>query len=70
MFLRKLMKAHAVCFECTCQMLNKGVAVDGGVTIAKMVHSLPSRWADCVAQGRIKFEKYFNHKVCDSVIQV
>jgi len=45
--------------------LNKGVAVDGGVTVAKMVHALPSKWADCVALGRVKFEKYFNHKVCD-----
>jgi len=55
------------CSECMCQLLDKGVAVDGGVTVAKMVHTLPSKWADCVAQGRIKFEKYFNHKVCDIV---
>jgi len=39
------------------------MAVDGGVTVAKMVQALPSSWADCVAQGRVKFEKYFNHKV-------
>jgi len=45
--------------------LDRGVTIDGGVTVAKMVHSLPSTWADCMAQGRIKFEKYFNHKVCD-----
>jgi len=61
------MKACAVCFECTSQLLDKGVAVDGGVTVAKMVHTLPIKWADCVAQGCIKFEKYFNHKVCDLI---
>lgn len=49
---------------CSLQLLDKGVAVDGGITVAKMVHTLPSTWADCVALGRIKFEKYFNHKVC------
>jgi len=45
------------------QLMDKGMAVDGGVTVAKMVQALPSSWADCVAQGRVKFEKYFNHKV-------
>jgi len=51
-------------------MLDKGVAVDGAVTVAKMVHTLPSNWADCVAQGRVKFEKYFNHKVGDKTYSV
>jgi len=50
------------------QLLDGGVAIDGGVTVAKMVHTLPSRWADCVAHGRIKFEKYFNHKVCGLIV--
>jgi len=53
-----------MCYECMLQMLDKGIAVDGAVTVAKMVHALPSSWANCVTQGRIKFEKYFNHKVC------
>jgi len=58
-----VVKAHVLCF----QLLDKGVSVDGGVTVAKMVHTLPSKWADCVTQGRIKFEKYFNHKVCNLI---
>jgi ubiquitin-activating enzyme E1-like protein 2 len=42
--------------------LEKGLTVDGAVTVSKMVHILPLTWSDCVRIGRIKFEKYFNHK--------
>jgi ubiquitin-activating enzyme E1-like protein 2 len=37
---------------------------DGIVKVTKMLEHRPGDWADCVRLARVKFEKYFNHKVC------
>ena len=36
---------------------------DGAVKVMKMMKHRPQSWTDCVHIARIKFEKYFNHKV-------
>ena len=30
---------------------------------AKLLANRPEKWSDCVLMARVKFEKYFNHKV-------
>ena len=37
--------------------------LDGIVKVAKMLNSRPHSWKDCVTLARLKFEKYFNHRV-------
>jgi len=38
--------------------------LDGIVKVVKMLGGRPHSWTDCVTLGRVKFEKYFNHRVC------
>ncbi len=45
------------------QLLKEEQMPDGVVKVVKMLGSLPSNWVSCIQLGRIKFEKYFNHKV-------
>ena len=37
--------------------------LDGIVKVAKMLNSRPHSWKECVTLARVKFEKYFNHRV-------
>ena len=46
------------------QKARGGAMLDGIVKVAKMLNSRPHSWMDCVALARVKFEKYFNHRVC------
>lgn len=46
------------------QKAKGGAMLDGIVKVAKMLNSRPHSWTDCVALARVKFEKYFNHRVC------
>jgi ubiquitin-activating enzyme E1-like protein 2 len=36
--------------------------IDGAITASKLLYNFPRSWNDCVVLGRVKFEKYFNHK--------
>ena len=45
------------------QKLQEGVNIEGSVQVSKLSESRPAHWAACVATARLKFEKYFNHKV-------
>ena len=47
---------------CT-QKMKGGAMLDGVVKVAKMLQSRPHSWTDCVSLSRVKFEKYFNHRV-------
>ena len=35
--------------------------------VGKLVEARPTSWEDCIVIGRLKFEKYFNHKVRGSL---
>lgn len=41
---------------------NCGRSYDSIQLVMKILSTYPTSWADCVALGRSKFEKYFNHK--------
>lgn len=45
------------------QKARGGAMLDGIVKVAKMLNSRPHSWKDCVTLARVKFEKYFNHRV-------
>ena len=46
------------------QRLSDGQSIDGCVTASKVLYARPLNWIDCVTVARLKFEKYFNHRVC------
>lgn len=50
------------CLACT-QELKGGATPDGVVKVVKLLKSRPLDWPSCLRLGRIKFEKYFNHRV-------
>ena len=37
--------------------------MEGVVHAVKLLVNCPQEWSDCVKIARLKFEKYFNHKV-------
>lgn len=37
---------------------------DGFVDSVSLLQKSPTQWSDCVSLARVKFEMYFNHKVC------
>lgn len=39
---------------------------DGSVQVIKLLENRPKDWNDCIRRARVKFEKYFNHKVRDN----
>ena len=45
------------------QKLKEGICIEGSVQVSKLSASRPADWASCVTIARLKFEKYFNHKV-------
>ena len=45
------------------QKLLDGSPLDGGVQVSKILINRSTDWKDCVKLGRLKFEKYFNHRV-------
>ena len=64
-------KCHGIPLMCimmvACLFIQKakgGAMLEGIVKVAKMLNSRPHSWMDCVALARVKFEKYFNHRVC------
>ena len=60
--------AASVCtYVCVCvclKRLQEHKTPDGVVKVIKMLWAWPEDWPSCVRQARIKFEKFFNHKVC------
>ncbi|XP_053405676.1 ubiquitin-like modifier-activating enzyme 6 isoform X2 [Mercenaria mercenaria] len=44
------------------ERLSRSDPVDGAVQASKLLVFRPKDWASCVHIGRLKFEKYFNHK--------
>ena len=50
-------------FLCSVQHLTEKFIPDGLVKVVKMLEHRPGDWARCVQLARVKFEKYFNHKV-------
>jgi hypothetical protein len=52
-----------LCAHLLWQKLKSGDIVDGGLRVSKMAASRPQTPADCIALARVRFEKYFNHKV-------
>lgn len=42
--------------------LSEGTNIDGGIQVSKVLHNRPQTWADSLRLGRLKFEKYFNHR--------
>lgn len=44
------------------QRLQSGESIDGAIQTCKVLKQRPSSWQQCVTIGRLKFEKYFNHK--------
>ena len=51
-------------FPHVCQHLEEVYIPDGIVRATKMLTHRPVDWPACVRLARLKFEKYFNHKVC------
>ena len=49
------------------QHLTQKFIPDGAVKATKMLEHRPLDWAACVSLARVKFEKYFNHKVLYTV---
>jgi ubiquitin-activating enzyme E1-like protein 2 len=45
------------------QKLEAGERLEGAIHAVKLLASHPKEWSDCVKIARLKFEKYFNHKV-------
>lgn len=43
-------------------LLESGRAVDDAVPVSKLAANMPDTWQCCAAMGRIKFEKFFNHR--------
>ncbi|KAL4227831.1 Ubiquitin-like modifier-activating enzyme 6 [Mactra antiquata] len=44
------------------ERLSQSESIEGAIQASKLLKTRPSTWADCVCIGRLKFEKYFNHK--------
>ncbi|XP_076101717.1 ubiquitin-like modifier-activating enzyme 6 isoform X1 [Mytilus galloprovincialis] len=44
------------------EKLLDGSSIDGGVQVSKILHNRSAAWSDCIKLGRLKFEKYFNHR--------
>ena len=45
------------------QKLKNGQSLDGAVQVSKMATNRSATWCQCVQLARLKFQKYFNHKV-------
>ena len=45
------------------QHLQQQFIPDGVIKVTKMLSLRPTDWPSCVQLARVKFEKYFNHKV-------
>ena len=56
------MTCVCVCM-CVLQLLRAQSHLDGVVRVVKMLQRCPGDWRECVCLARVKFEKYFNHKV-------
>lgn len=44
------------------QKLSHSEPIEGAVKCSKVIKSRPADWSSCIRIGRLKFEKYFNHK--------
>ena len=49
-------------------MLHDHRTPDGVVKVVKMAGVWPEDWPACLHQARVKFEKYYNHKVSHTCI--
>ena len=46
------------------QKLSESQQPENSLAVVKILRNRPTNWADCITSARIKFEKYFNHRVC------
>ncbi|KAF7239078.1 Ubiquitin-like modifier-activating enzyme 6 [Varanus komodoensis] len=46
------------------QRIKSGESLEGSFQVIKCLSRRPRTWTQCVELGRLKFEKYFNHKGC------
>lgn len=43
--------------------MKAGESLEGSFQVIKLLNRRPSQWEQCIAIGRLKFEKYFKRKV-------
>lgn len=43
--------------------MKAGENLEGSFQVIKLLNRHPSQWEQCIAIGRLKFEKYFRRKV-------
>lgn len=43
--------------------MKAGESLEGSFQVIKLLNRRPSQWEQCIAIGRLKFEKYFRRKV-------
>ncbi|CAG11186.1 unnamed protein product, partial [Tetraodon nigroviridis] len=48
--------------EAVLQRMKAGESLEGSFQVIKLLNRRPSQWEQCVAIGRLKFEKYFRRK--------
>ncbi|TWW59378.1 Ubiquitin-like modifier-activating enzyme 6 [Takifugu flavidus] len=48
--------------EVVLQRMKAGESLEGSFQVIKLLHRRPSQWEQCIAVGRLKFEKYFKRK--------
>ena len=56
------------CIKFFLKNLRAGNVPEGFMTSKKYILERPASWRDCVRSARLRFEKYFNHRVHHSLI--
>lgn len=52
------------------QRMQSGESPEGSFQVIKLLSRRPSQWEQCVAIGRLKFEKYFKRKVMHNDLKI
>lgn len=50
--------------------MKAGENLEGSFQVIKLLNRHPSQWEQCIAIGRLKFEKYFRRKVKKKISQL
>lgn len=50
--------------------MKAGESLEGSFQVIKLLNRRPSQWEQCIAVGRLKFEKYFKRKVIKDKVHV
>lgn len=58
-----IMGEVTIVFFCILQRMEKGESLEGSFQAVKLISRWPTDWHHCVSLARVKFEKYFHHKV-------